>query len=262
MQQVPTRTGPVLKRNTMIKYGCLFFSLLLSVGTLSAQRNPPARVNQRWLERQDTTAQGALLEDQYPVSANMDNGFGLHFMPFGLINVLPRLRLGAQLKHHRLSYLLDLEYATSGSAQLPNDRGNRDYRFYGLRPEVRYDIGRYRDGWYVGLELPVTYFHRNITENFTDVEGNRRSVDRARQERRRFSATGKFGIQRLLGEHFLLDAYTGLGVAYRDVRYTERVGDSAVPEENFEEWGFFGPSREGKFWMPELALGIRVGYWF
>lgn len=245
-----------------MKYLYLLCCLILSAATLSAQRNPPARVNQRWLEGQDTTAQSAVLEDQYPVSANMDNGFGLHFMPFGLLNVRPRLRLGAQLKRNRLSYLLDLEYATSANAQLPNDRGNRDYRFYGLRPELRYDIGRYRDGWYAGLELPVTYFHRNITENFTDVEGNRRSVDRARQERRRISAIGKFGIQRLLGEHFSLDAYTGLGVAYREVRYTERVGDSAVPEEDFEEWGFFGPVQEGKRWMPELALGIRVGWWF
>ncbi|WP_020567672.1 hypothetical protein [Neolewinella persica] len=245
-----------------MKYCFFCLCLLLTAGELFAQSNPPARVSKRWLESLDSTTQREVLEEsRFAAGTDMERGFGLHLMPFSFINVLPRLRLGAQFKSNRFSYLLDVEYGFDRSSDLPNDLAKRDYSFFGLRPEIRYDVGRnYRDV-YVGLELPVTFMERNIQGRFTTLEGDRLSVDVARQDRFRLSAIGKVGIQRLIGRHLFIDVYTGLGVFLRDVKYTDRVG---VREDidDFEEWGFFGPVQEGRRWLPEMALGCRVGWWF
>ncbi|MFK8161285.1 MAG: hypothetical protein AB8H12_02375 [Lewinella sp.] len=247
-----------------MKNGLLLLLCLLFTSAVIAQSgNPPARVSKRWLEGQDSTTQNEVLEDgRISVTPGMEKGFGLHLMPFSFINVLPRLRLGAQFKSNRFSYLLDVEYGFDTSADLPNDMAKRDYRFLGLRPEIRFDVGAYNRNIYVGLEVPVTFMERNIEGNFTSEEGDIVFVDVARQERFRMSAIGKVGIQRLIGEHFYFDVYTGLGVFFRDVEYTNRVGERLDDENFLDEWGFFGPVQEGRRWLPELALGVRMGWWF
>lgn len=245
-----------------MKYLLFFFCLLLSAGELFAQGNPPARVSKRWLEAQDSTTQQEIQDGRFAVNSEMDQGFGLHLMPFSFINVLPRLRLGAQFKSKRFSYLLDLEYGFDSSTELPNNLGKRDYRFFGIRPEIRYDLSAYNRNLYLGLEVPVTFMKRNIDGEFTDAGGTILFVDLAHQNRFRMSAIGKFGFQRLIGQHFYFDAYTGLGVYFRDVEYTDRVGERVANDELFREWGFFGPVQEGTRWLPELALGIRLGWWF
>ncbi|MFT5999717.1 MAG: hypothetical protein ACI81P_002175 [Neolewinella sp.] len=244
-----------------MKYCFFLWCLLLSAGELFAQGNPPARVNQRWLDKQDTTLQNVTYANDYPVSADMDRGFGLHLMPFSFLNVLPRLRLGAQFKSKRFSYLLDLEYGFDISTELPNGLGTRDYRFLGIRPEIQYNIGRRNRDVYVGLEIPVSIVERKINGEFTSSEGERLSVDVASQDRFRIAVTGKVGVQVLIGRHLYLDAYTGLGVYFRDVEYTDRVGERSSIDD-FRGWGFFGPVQEGKRWLPELALGVRAGWWF
>jgi hypothetical protein len=241
----------------------LLFCILLSVGELFAQGNPPARVSKRWLESQDSTTQSEVLrKGRFTGGSDMDHGFGLHLMPFSFINVLPRLRLGMQFKHNRFSYLLDVEYGFDNSTELPNGIAKRDYRFFGLRPEIRYNVSPYNRNLYVGLEVPVTFMERNIDGEFTNAGGTILFVDLARQNRFRMSAIGKFGIQRLIGQHFYLDAYTGLGVYFREVEYTDRVGEQTASEDLFREWGFFGPVQEGQRWLPELALGLRLGWLF
>lgn len=53
----------------------------------------------------------------------------------------------------------------------------------------------------------------------------------------------------------LFDFYAGVGPAYRETSYTERVGEITDPPEEFE-FGLFGDlSREGALWVPELAAG-------
>lgn len=246
----------------LMKYFFIFLCLFLSAGELFAQ-NPPARVSKRWLEGQDSTTRREVLEKgDYAIGAEMDRGFGLHLMPFSFINVLPRLRLGAQFKSNRFSYQLDVEYGVNTATELSNDLGNRDYRFWGLRPEIRYDVSAYNRDLYLGLELPVSFVKRNIQGEFTSEGGTLLFVDVARQERFRMSAIGKLGFQRLIGQHLYLDAYTGLGVFYRDVAYTDRVGEREASEDFIREWGFFGPVPEGQRWLPELALGVRIGWWW
>lgn len=244
-----------------MKYSILIIWLLLA-GELFAQGNPPAHVSKRWLEGQDSTTQQSIQDDRFAVSSKMEHGFGLHLMPFSFINVLPRLRLGAQFKSKRFSYLLDLEYGFDNSTRLPNDLGTRDYQFFGLRPEVRYDVGRYNRNLYVGLELPFSIVERNIDGEITSAEGERLLVDKALQNRFRIGAIGKVGFQRLIGRHLYLDAYTGLGIFFREVEYSNRVGERPSGDEIFRDWGFFGPVQEGPRWLPELALGARVGWWF
>jgi hypothetical protein len=252
--------GPLTLRQ--MKNGLLLFCLLFACSLFAQSGNPPARVSKRWLESQDSTTQRQVQDGRFAVSRDMNKGFGLHLMPFSFINVLPRLRLGVQFKANRFSYLLDVEYGFDNASKLSNDLARRDYRFIGLRPEIRYDISRRNRNIYVGLEVPVTFMERNISGEFSTVEGSFINVDVARQNRFRLSVIGKMGVQYLIGRHFYLDAYTGVGVYFRDVEYSDRVGEQVASDDSFDERGFFGPVQEGQRWLPELALGVRAGWWF
>lgn len=233
--------------------------LFLIAGSLTGQK---ARVSKRWLQQQDSTRQSEVLRSATPVGSLLERGSSLHVMPMSFVNVLSRFRFGGQLKRGRWSYLLDLEIGNDFTQEWAASQNDRNFHFYGLRPEIRYDLDEYQTGFYVGLELPVTVMNRTISGSFNSARSTRRRVEEARQDRIRTSAIAKIGIQFLAGNHVLFDFYIGGGAGYRDVRYTERVGEVADPPEEFEILLFADLPREGGEWVPELAAGFRVGWWF
>jgi len=239
-----------------------FFNLLLLLlltCTLTAQK---ARVNKRWLQEQDSTRQAEVSQAGTPVSSALNRGASLHVMPLSFINLFPRFRFGGQLKRERWSYLLDLETGSDYNHQLFGESTDFNYHFYGIRPEVRYDLDAYGSGFYVGFELPVTVLDRKTSGVFSTQGGDRVQVAEARQDRFRVSAIAKLGVQFLAGNHVLFDFYAGIGPAYREVKYTERVGEVIDPLEEFELGLFSDLLREGPRWVPELAAGVRMGWWF
>jgi len=233
--------------------------LLILTSSLTAQA---ARVNKRWLSKQDTARQAALAEAGTLIGSPLDRGISLHVMPLSFINVSSRFRFGAQLKRDRWSYLLDLEIGSDFTHAWTGDDNSRNLHFYGIRPELRCDLGAYRSGFYLGLELPVTWMNRTTNGSFSTAQGGRRRVEQVRQERFRASAIAKLGLQFLAGDHVLFDFYVGLGAAYRDVRYTERVGEVIDPLEEFELGLFSDLYQEGERLVPDLAAGFRIGWWF
>ena len=188
----------------------------------------------------------------------MDQGFGLHLMPFSFINVLPHLRLGAQFKSNRFSYLLVVEYGFDNSTDLPNDIAKRDYRFIGLRPEIRYEVSAYNRNLYVGLEFPVTFMERNIDGEFTNDSGTILFVDVAHQNLFRMSVIEKLGFQRLIGQHLYIDAYTGLGVYFRNVEYTDRVGERVASIRHLSRMGLLRSGTKGTTVAARVGIGDTV----
>ncbi len=233
--------------------------LLLITGSLSAQK---ARISKRWLQEQDSARQAEFVQEGRTSGSALDRGFGLHLMPLSFFNRLGRMRLGGQLKRNRWCYMLDVEVGHNLTQEWISAREDRDFRFFGVRPEIRYDLDKYDPTFYVAMELPLTVMNRFFTGRFTAENGDLRRVDEARQARFRISGIAKIGVQFLAGEHVFFDFYAGLGVAYRDIHYTERVGETEAFNDFFE-WGISSNlSREGGVLVPEIAAGLRFGWWF
>jgi hypothetical protein len=182
-------------------------------------------------------------------------------MPFSLLNNPSRVRLGGQYKHKRFGYLLDLEYGTDKLRVSFGGDADPDYRFFGVRPEFRYQMKWSQDRVYLGLELPLTVRYESHRGNLVDEEQNFVSVDDALEQRLRVSGVLKIGWQVVAFRRMVLDAYLGGGLAYRNYQFTE-LENPGPPEEQPMEWGCCELKKHGGSFRGELALGLRVGYWF
>lgn len=196
-------------------------------------------------------------------AASIENtGVSVHMMPFSLFNNPSRLRLGAQYKHKRFGYLLDLEYGTDKLRVVFGGDADPDYRFFGFRPEFRYDLNWMKrgGGYYLGLELPFTVKNNSHNGNLVDRDDNFFYVQDALERRLRISAILKIGRQLIAFRHLYLDGYFGAGVAYRHLSYS-RLENTGPPEEQTSEWGCCELKKHGGLIRVEVALGLRLGYW-
>lgn len=74
----------------------------------------------------------------------------------------------------------------------------------------------------------------------------------------RFRIAPKFGIQLLLGKHFLTEASAGLGIAYYHVEHTGRLNpnDKAISS----LYGYV--LKEGNFIKPNILFSLKFGFKF
>ncbi len=191
-------------------------------------------------------------------------GFGVHLMPFSITTRYPRLRLGMQYKMERFSLILDAEYGNDGIRNViaePDE--NNDYRFVGVRPEVRYSLSTVLPEFYVGLEVPYTLTSEQFSGGFRSEELGPVGVDAARRQRSRVSVIPKVGVQLLAGDWFTFDAYLGAGIALVKWDYVDRVNLRSVPFGFYPDAGLFlNENRaEGSRSVLELSGGFRFGVW-
>ncbi|MFT5018525.1 MAG: hypothetical protein ACI9G6_003310, partial [Limisphaerales bacterium] len=192
---------------------------------------------------------------------NDETGMSIHLMPLSFANSAPRIRLGVQYKKKRFSYLLDLEYGRDNIRPFFKDNADPVYRFYGFRPELRYHLNWGDRSPYVGLELPFTLKYDEHRGNLVAEDNNVYNVEAALERRLRFSAILKVGQQLVALRHLFVDGYVGAGAAYRNLRYTDLV-NPGPPTEQPMEWGCCELKEHGGDIKAELALGLRLGYWF
>jgi hypothetical protein len=215
-------------------------------------------------QAEDTGFSSPKARERMEKNKTVKRGFGLHIMPTSFVNLLPRFRAGLIYKPSLFSFLVDVEYGsdfTMGAIGLPNDT---DFNFIGIRPEVRFDpIPTYRP-FYVGLEVAISEFSRRKDGVFSRPDGSQIEVRDALQERFRIGGIFKAGIHHLAWERMVLDMYLGIGGAYREVTYTDAASFSTAREDALGPDELFGRNlfREGDRFVPELAFGIRLGYWF
>jgi len=188
------------------------------------------------------------------------SGLSIHLMPFSLLNNPSRLRLGAQYKHKRFGYLLDLEYGADKLRVLFDGNSDPEYVFWGFRPELRYQLKWSSDKVYLGLELPLTLKQESHSGNLLDREQNFLYVETATERRIRASAILKIGWQVIAFRRVFIDAYLGGGAAYRHYRFTN-LENPGPPQEQTMEWGCCELKKHGGQVKAELALGLRLGYW-
>lgn len=185
--------------------------------------------------------------------------FGIHIMPLSFAMINSRLRVGAQWNRDQWSYGLDLEYGNRWVRSLFNwDDG---FRFYGIRPEVRYAIARNRRkahflfGGYIALEIPFTYYEKDLERRTHFLSGSLVTFDSAIQRRTRISCLLKAGKSLKIGNAGYFEYYLGGGIARRSYRYTDLVNPRVVDDSN----EIFPLSREGSKTVLDLTLGLRFG---
>lgn len=189
-----------------------------------------------------------------------DARVNLNIMPLSLINLNGRLRLGIEIEGEKMSYCLDLEYGNDWTRIIRrNDLG---FNFYGIRPEIRYKVGRNnKSPYYIGLEIPMNFLQRKLGfTSYENIEGIRMEFTNGTMTRERASLLFKIGSGRLLGNRLTLNYYFGIGAAYRNIEYKDRLNSNLATTELDEGWGLSSDaSSEGSKFVPDLALGIRIG---
>ena len=193
----------------------------------------------------------------------VQRGASLHVMPLSFFNGFSRFRAGAQYKWSRWGLLLDYERGSDYTQSLVSNNDNASYKFVGIRPELRFDPVPSFTPFYLGMEVPVTKMERRVNGRFTRADGSGVRVTNALQERTRVSLIFKAGMQYAVWNRLYFDLYLGLGAAYRRLEYSDASRTEPIRDDDFEGFGIFGSglSREGVVYVPELALGLRVGYW-
>ncbi len=194
----------------------------------------------------------------------VNDGFILNVMPFSFATRFPRARIGVEYLTGRWSYLLDLEYGNSAMLGIVRPNRDRNARFIGLRPEIRYWPRIWSGREYVGLELPVSIFQKDFRGVFRSDDAGQFGVSFARQERVRFSAALKLGEQFVVGKRWLLDVYIGAGVGYRKLNYTEREDQSPYANASNDEYcmAICDLADVRSNIVADLAFGLRIGYRF
>lgn len=199
--------------------------------------------------------------------------WGLHLMPLSNLNPNPRLRIGIQRQWARISVVTDFSYGADWTPILWSDTWEIDegYRFMAIRPEIRYHLESIKDVvdaesmLYIGLEGYFTYLERIRIDDYFFIDDRQFVFDEAKLQRARHGVMAKFGMNASIGKHLYFDSYIGLGIALRQIRYVDTVNLFSVDQVDngtgFEEW-FIGDGlwrTYGNRWLPDLALGLRIG---
>ena len=171
------------------------------------------------------------------------------------------------------AYLADVDY---GNNLLPQLFGSDelDYRLRGAQLEVRREVGRNPESFfpqrrrhYFGLRVGVRDCRRVLESGgFYTPDMVKIQFEQATQQLRRYDAIATYTLQVPLGARFSVEGFTGLGLAYRDMRYVDRIG---AQENDFAVIALvasLGLSRlydkadEGTHLVPAGRLGLRVSY--
>ncbi|MBE7443641.1 MAG: hypothetical protein HS119_14435 [Flavobacteriales bacterium] len=154
----------------------------------------------------------------------------------------------------------------------PHDYNNRGYK---LRLELKYYLKKESNyGLYTSYEL---FYLKNKSDvyrgfivsdtsynySFEFNEGYENDpkieyIDFYTNEKTKHGMNFKFGFKVYPGS-FMLEAHVGMGFVYRINKHTNRENKNDKPE---DDSFFYDQNNEGKSWILNLPLNIKVGYRF
>ncbi len=188
--------------------------------------------------------------------ANVD----LHIMPIALAHPDPSLRIGAErITGGRWSYGLSagIGHNPFTAVLMKNDR-RTDYQLWEIRPEVKFYLLQREDmGWYLAAEGVYVNSSYTSRSSYYILSFNEKVVfDKAGFQKEKFGGIGKMGVKFLVGRKLTLDLFSGLGMAWTQVSYS----DVENPKNEVHDPFFDGEDLYlGKRWTGLLAIGVKVG---
>ena len=147
-----------------------------------------------------------------------------------------------------------------GGTWLPNGK-NFSYSGYVCQVEIKKmfkERGKYLvSRLFLGGEFQ--YLRNNgIVNNMYVNQSGVAYDDFFTEVKNRFRIAPKFGIQLLLGKHFLTEASAGLGIAYYHVEHTGRLN----PDDKAYSSLYGYVLKEGNFIKPNILFSLKFGYKF
>lgn len=197
---------------------------------------------------------------------------GLTINAVSIFNVLnPSLQIGYQR-----NLTDDLIFQVEGGVLLKNsmsvlllgntwfphpDSKNFSYSGYLVQMEMKKmfkERGKYAvTRFFLGGEFQYLR-NRGIVNNMFVSQWGDSYEDFFTEIKNRFRIAPKFGIQLLLGKHFLTEASAGIGIAYYHVEHIGRFNPNDRAYSSL--YGYI--LKEGNFIKPNLLFGVKLGYKF
>ncbi len=188
--------------------------------------------------------------------ANLD----LHIMPLALAHPDPSLRIGVErITGGRWSYGLSAGIGNNPFTVvlMKNDR-RTDYQLWEIRPEIKFYLLQREDmGWYLAAEgLYVNSSYTSGSSYYIVSFDEKVVFDRAGFQKEKFGGISKMGVKFLVGRKLTLDLFSGLGMAWTQVSYSDVENPrNEVHDPFFDGEDFY----EGKRWTGLLSVGVKIG---
>lgn len=190
----------------------------------------------------------------------------IHIMPTSLIDYSPRLRFGVTYSPNEI-WNYSLDYGIGNDAinhyRLDELEWSDQYHLYEFRPEVKYYY--FRTHYRVQLYLAAECFYIHIKDHFQDdyyyaADANEATTyTQATFRKQKYGFHIKNGLRLIAMRKFNFDFYGGIGIAYRDISYTNVIGSNITYEED-EEWWPTNYKDEGSAILFHVTLGFKIGF--
>ena len=194
--------------------------------------------------------------DRVTLPAHLD----LHIMPLALAHPDPSLRFGMEaVTGSRWSYGLSAGVGSNPFTVVLMKNDKRiNYQMWEVRPEIKFYLYQREDmGWYLageGLYVNSSYTSGN---SYYIVSYDEKVVfDEAAFQKEKFGGIGKMGVKFLVGRKLTLDLFSGVGMAWTQVSYS----DVENPRNQYHDPFFDGEDfYEGKRWTGLFSAGVKIG---
>lgn len=190
----------------------------------------------------------------------------LHIMPQVLFDANPRFRLGMEYHgFNKWGYSLEFGFGNTAlnKARLRESVWGEDYTFFEIRPELK----RYlTESSNFETYLAAEFFYSNMTDKLLSQDyyqkGNLQTIffDEARFRRQKFGLLIKGGTKLIFFDRLILEYTSGIGIAYRDILYSDIVNATVIEDYKIQEWWSPPYKNEGEKFLAQLMVGIKFGY--
>jgi hypothetical protein len=196
----------------------------------------------------------ALSQENYVSQSHLK----FNLVPSTMIDPTPRLRFGLEYKaENNFGYSLDYGI---GNYLLSNRWGD-GYLFKEIRPEVKYVFHRQEYQYLYGaMELFYMKMRSDRESGFYQRQDYIVNFDQATFTKQKIGVHLKGGLNLFAAERFDFDVYIGIGIAEREIVYSDVVNPVIEPGSIFVEWTPQHHLFEGSKVIAHFSLGFKIGY--
>jgi len=208
----------------------------------------------------------------YSQSKEKNYKIEIHTTPSTMFDFTPRLRMGVEYQQSdKFAYSLDFGLGNYFLNQyiLNDDDLKHDYRFWEIRPELKYYFFKPNNvvSMYCAAELFYLKNSSTIYDSYYYTKNSSLNInyDRATFQKQKMGAHIKAGLKLVANNKISFDFYVGGGIAYRTINYTNIINPrfEEANETDNEWWDFgLGTKEEGNMKLFHVSLGFKLGYIF
>lgn len=148
---------------------------------------------------------------------------------------------------------------------------------YKIKTELRYYFSRFlhgapdisMKGYYIGINLSfIRDLHNTELEYYFQNDSSKKMVDNLGAKKSVYCSSIILGKQAAIGQHWVLDYYTGIGIRYRDIKTVNKEylyeRDALILPIDVTIAGIRtrNDSKAGKSFTCNFSMGIRLCYCF